>query len=353
MGHWRAHLIGAEQTFLDGVPARYAGHLPEGALWRWEGAAVRLAEPLAAEPAETLSRAVGARHARVGLMRVFGRSDFGRSLAQEPVEALSGPAIEVTDGRRRYRATLIARDPEAAGADAGPLLMFTDGIPRAGTDCRFLRASGLAETVPRRRVRAAGHAAGFHAAAVLTTPTGPRAAGALREGDLVLTRDAGALPVARIRRRRMTGARFFAMPHLRPLAMRRPLAGLTATPPDRPLAPHQPLVLRHRLVRRVYGAREVLIEARDLADAGLAAPLLSLAHAEFVEIGFDRHVVLEADGLLMGSALPPGCRPGAPLPETPAEAEAELAARPARRFLTRAEAAVLIGRILAATTRGH
>lgn len=339
-GYWRAHLIEASQTTLDGNVAAYQGHVPVGAVWRWHGRAFTLREPVSQDEPVPMQLAVGAERASRSLRRIFGRTEFGLSFDKTDAQAPSGPVIEVTDGRRSYRASVVRRVIERGQPVLANLLMFDGDMPPADADLKLIAAKGF-DGLPDAPRQAAprGSSAGVYAAAMVLTPDGPKRADALREGDLVLDRDRGPVPIVSARARRMTGARFFAMPHLRPLILRVPFRGLAPLANAHPVPPHQTVVLRHRLLRPPFDLREVLVEARDLADAGLAAPALSLAHADFIELELPQHGILTIDGALMGSRLPGGCRPGAD-PGPGADA-----ALPARRFLSRQEAAIAIGRI--------
>ena len=61
------------------------------------------------------------------------------------------------------------------------------------------------------------------------TPQGPRLVEELREGDHVQTKDDGAQEIQWIGSRRMTGARLFAMPRLRPIRIRAGAEGAVRT----------------------------------------------------------------------------------------------------------------------------
>jgi hypothetical protein len=119
----------------------------------------------------------------------------------------------VTDGLQSYTVTVIEID-----SGGPPLLMFLDEIPPQNTDMWVVHHA--LDRVQDATSPASGGVICFTPGTRIETPEGPRPVEELHEGDRVQTRDSGAQEIRWIGCRRMTGARLFAMPRLRPVRLR-------------------------------------------------------------------------------------------------------------------------------------
>ena len=213
-------VISWSQTEVDGVKGAAIDLLSVGATWRWHGEAVRIdgtADLLRLEGAE------GQAEMRQRAARMVKRL-VGSAIGKTPVEAVTADLPQddeapdqgfiVTDGVQSFALTIIPVP------DSGTRILMAFGdVPPAGRDLWVVRTS-----IDRGRVSAGGREGGgvicFTPGTRIATPTGPRLIQTLQPGDLVLTKDDGPQPVIWTGERRMSGARLYAMPHLRPIRFR-------------------------------------------------------------------------------------------------------------------------------------
>jgi hypothetical protein len=117
----------------------------------------------------------------------------------------------VTDGAKSFTVTLIE-----VGGGSQPLLMFLNELPPR--DCDLWVVHHTLNAAPHEtNAEGRGGVICFTPGTRIMTPKGEMLIDSLREGDLVQTKDNGPQPVRWIGSRRMTGARLFAMPKLRPV----------------------------------------------------------------------------------------------------------------------------------------
>ncbi|RMD95479.1 MAG: hemolysin-type calcium-binding protein [Alphaproteobacteria bacterium] len=359
-GYRGTFVISWAQTEVDGQASAPARALVAGAVWRWHGAAVRVDGPdrplvlTGAEEVEALRR-----HAARAVVRLVGRAlparraDNGAGAEEASEEPLFDRGFAVTDGRRRWTATLI----ELPGAS--PLVMFLGEIPPAG---RELWVSGLMLSGGRRRRVPAEPPAVicFTPETMIATPEGPLPVALVQEGDLVLTRDDGPQPVLWIGRRRVSGARLQAQPELRPVRLR--AGALNDLPkgigqggdlPDRDLlvSPDHRILLKGSRARALFNEDEVLVRARDLIDDRRIIVDRTGREVTYVHLLLERHQIVWANGV-QSETFHPSAMPLSAIDEAQ---RAELLARMpglgddpdaygafARRALGAAEAAIML-----------
>ena len=296
-------VISWNQTELPGLPDAGPDDLHTGMLWRWRGEAMRLDGP----PGLLLlgarkGRGKAPRPARGGPSWARDKEDRAAEAAEDPF----GPGVVLTDGHKRYTATLIetARDtaPDTApGGAAGrkPLLMFLDRLPPRGRDLWIvsIRSAGREGKAPAC-ARATGQGViCFTPGTLLRTPEGARPVEALREGDLVLTRDDGPQEIIWRASRRMSGARLFARPALRPVRIRAGALGEEAPEGDLLVSPSHRLLIRGTAARRLFNEPEVLARAGDLVNDHSILIDHRLREVRYVHLMFERHQVLWANGI--------------------------------------------------------
>lgn len=261
-------------------------------------------------------------------------------------DTLEEGEIEVTDGARLWRLTVLG-----GGTAAPPLLRLPEDFPPRGRELWITRHR-LSRILAARRRPERGLPGGLMAETQVATPRGPRAAGDLRPGDFVLTRDAGAQEVLWTSLDPVSGARQQAMPHLRPvrlppgaLGKGRPLFSLR-------VAPGQRVLLRGDKAMALFGQSDVLIAADDLVGAGLALRAEGLRPYQLVTVMLAGHHLLRAGGMEVASFHPgygglsglSGASRARFLADWPELAEdPERFGPPARRLLSRPEAVILAG----------
>ena len=138
----------------------------------------------------------------------------------------------------------------------------------------------------------------------ITTEDGPKKIEDIGPGDRVMTRDNGPQEVVWIGHRRMSGARFFALPGERPIRIRQ--GGLQGAGPyeDLVVAPDQRILRRDRRARVLWDEAEVLVRACDL----LGQPGVSIDHqlteTFYINLMLDNHEVIWANGMEVESFHP-------------------------------------------------
>ncbi|MBS8225812.1 Hint domain-containing protein [Vannielia litorea] len=299
-------------TETDGQPGAPVTSLQVGATWRWSGALTRVDGP---GDVISLSDAAGMadlhkRAARKVRRIISGKgealtalsrgADARRALARAEAIAeataedalLAQASFTVTDGQDAWMASFIETLPGASG-----LLMFAGRVPPEGTDLWVSAAARLAEAPPAPGETAQGGVICFTAGTRIATPEGSKLVEDLREGDRVQTKDDGAQPVIWSGARRMTGARLFAMPHLRPLRIRAGVLGPGIPDGDLLVSPNHRMVIRGAAAQALYNTPEVLVRARDLMGLRGISTDHALPEATYIHILMDRHQVLFANGV--------------------------------------------------------
>lgn len=297
-------VISWAQTEVDGLKAAPMDMLAVGAAWRWTGEAVRVDGPAgllvlegpegAAETrrraARMVRRLVGAAISRP--IQSNGQTD-GQSdgqTAEEPDEDLDRGFI-VTDGRQSFSVTLIPV-PESGAR----LLMFTGDIPPAGCDLWVVRVS-IDRTHQAAGAMQEGGVICFTPDTFIATPDGPRLIQMLRPGDLILTKDNGAQEILWTGHRRMSGARLYAMPHLRPIRFRSGAMGNGRPDGDLVVSPQHRILVKGHAAQTLFNTPEVLVRAEDLKNDRSVLVDHTLREVTYVHILLERHNIVFANGI--------------------------------------------------------
>ncbi len=287
-------VISWAQTELDGLAAASVRSLAVGAMWQWHGKASRVDGPndiLVLGQCEETARL--RRHAaRIVRRLVKIALDKGQTdRIPTPDDPVLDSGFAVTDGCRSYTATIIEVPSQAA-----PLLMFLDDVPPEGTELwvthvtdQALHAHRSGDPVP--------HVICFTPDTRIATPDGQRLLRELREDDLILTKDDGPQPVRWIGSRRMSGARLYAMPELRPIRVRAGAMGMDVPDGDLLVSREHRMLLKGAMAQELFNTDEVLVAAKDLVnDHSIIAERLT-PQVTYVHLLLDRHQVVFANGL--------------------------------------------------------
>jgi hypothetical protein len=292
-------VISWSQTEIDGLDAAPVQSLSVGAAWSWRGDAVRVDGPNEilrlddADGAENLrKRAARMVHRLVGAALetdAVSRSSYDKRLKSDT--PLMDNSFVVTDGARSYTVTLIE-----VGRGKQPLLMFLDEIPPRHCDLWIVHhtlgiASG-SDTTP-----GSGGVICFTPGTAIRTPTGVMRIEDLREGDLVQTKDDGAQPIRWVGKRWMSGARLFAMPHLRPIRLQAGAFSDGVPDEDLIVSPQHRILLKGAASQELYNTPEVLVAAKDLINSGTVTVDMRLREVTYIHVLFDSHQVLWANGV--------------------------------------------------------
>ena len=131
----------------------------------------------------------------------------------------------------------------------------------------------------------------------IATPEGPVLVRDLAEDDLILTKDDGPQPIRWIGWRRMSGARMFAMPELRPIRIRGGALGLDVPDDDLLVSPKHRLVIKGGVAQALFNTPEGLVAARDLLNDHSVTVDRRVNDVTYVHLLLDRHQVVFANGV--------------------------------------------------------
>jgi len=290
-------VISWSQTEVDGVKGASVDLLSVGATWRWHGEAVRIdgaADLLRLEGAE------GQAEMRQRAARMVRRL-VGTALGKSPVEQIDAyrpdddeapdQGFIVTDGVQSFALSIIPVP------DSGTRIVMAFGdLPPPDRDLWVVRTS-----IDRARVAAGGREGGgvicFTPGTRIATPTGPRLIQTLQTGDLVLTKDDGPQQILWTGSRRMSGARLYAMPHLRPIRFRSGALGIDRPEPDLIVSPAHRMLVKGPSAQALFGTSEVLVRAEDLVNDGPIAVDHALREVTYIHILLERHNIVFANGV--------------------------------------------------------
>ncbi|MDR9484875.1 MAG: Hint domain-containing protein [Sediminimonas sp.] len=287
-------VISWAQTEVDGLRAAPVRSLSTGMPWTWHGEAVRVDGPqeilrleqadgeanLRKRAARTVRRLVGA--------AATGRRDIE---AIDPDTPLMDSSIILTDGTKTFTVTVI--EP---GTGAAPLLMFLGEVPPQNRELWVVHHT----MEPQRANPLAAGGGGvicFTPGTRILTPVGQRPVEALRVGDRVQTKDDGAQEILWIGRRRMSGARLYAMPELRPVRIRMGALGVERPDEELLVSPAHRMLVAGHMARELFNTPEVLVAARDLINGRTVTVDMALREVDYIHILLSRHQVLWANGV--------------------------------------------------------
>lgn len=339
-GAFGAFVIPWLECELDGV----AGAAPEammvGATWQWFGQALRLDGPLNVLPlGPSLGDDALRKRAAKSALKINGHGPDQH--AEDDGELLFGPSFSVSDGRRHWRFSVIE------GGARGPLCLTLDGVPPRDTALHVVEAS-LSSS--RARSRPGKAVVCFTPGTLIDTPHGPRRVEEIEEGDLLQTKDNGPQEVVWRAERWISGARLQAMPELAPVRLGQGALGVDI--PDAPLlvSPDHRVLLRGARAQALFNTSEVLVAARDLIDDRRVRVERGHRSLTYIHLALPSHQVVFANRVETESFDPVAAgldhlgqddrgRLLERLPDLMGDVHCYGA--PARRVLTRAEAAIL------------
>jgi hypothetical protein len=262
-----------------------------GSSWSWSGEAVALDLPDGADAppsAETFRR-----HAVRAVRQLLGR-------VLPPVRPVNGCEFAeitlsrdflVSCGRATYRVALV----EVAEA-ARPLLLFTGQVPPRNRPLRIVEGL-FPEARAQSPVPVLASVICFTPGTRLRTPAGAIPVEALREGDLVDTRDGGAQEILWIGQRRLSGAQMHALPELRPVRLRAGALGEDRPEADLVVSPRHRILLKGPAADALYGTPEVLVAAEDLLNDATVTRDTGLREVTYIHLLLPRHHVVWANGV--------------------------------------------------------
>lgn len=350
-GYTGTFVISWAQTEIDGLGEAPQTSLNVGATWAWQGDAVRVDGPNnilrldgAEGPDQLRKRASRVVH-KLTQHALQNRSEpLDLGVAFDPEYTLPDRSFVVTDGAQSYAVTLIDTGPMTR-----PLLMFSGGLPPRNTDMWVVHHS-LGAPGQNPLGEESGGVICFTPGTRILTPNGPCLIEDLRPGDAVQTKDNGPQPVQWIGSRIMTGARLFAMPHLRPIRFRHGALGIDRPDHELLVSPGHRMVVKGAVARDLFNTSEVLVTASELVNGSSIAIDLNVRSVRYIHVLLDHHQILFANGVETESYHPANTTLGSLTKQDRAELLAlcpDLQDNPlsygpyARRNLSTSEAALL------------
>jgi len=212
-------------------------------------------------------------------------------MAVDVSEPLMVNHFVVTDGRDSYTVTDIETTPGAQ-----PRLRILDDTPPSDTNLWIVHQSVTARATDPS-TDAQGGVICFTPGTRISTEHGPRLIEDLVEGDRIMTRDSGPQEILWIGRRRMTGARMFVMPELRPIRFRPGALGIERPDQELLVSPEHHMLIRGRVAQALFNTSEVLVPARDLVNGSNIFVDLAVREVEYIHLLLPHHQVIWANGV--------------------------------------------------------
>ncbi|MEP5153103.1 Hint domain-containing protein [Planktotalea sp.] len=342
-----AFVISWSQTQLDGMGAVPLQSLDVGTAWAWTGDAIRVDGPSkllrldgADGDANIRNRAAKMVRKLVGIALTDG-SQLDDIDDDHPIRDSS---FVVTDGAQSYTITVIE-----VGNGKPPLLMFVDQIPPKNKDLWVVHHTIDVRAADTVSVSSGGVIC-FTPGTMIATPIGPRLVEELREGDRLETRDSGPQEIQWIGARRMSGARLFAMPELRPVRISAGALGLEAPEQEFLVSPHHRMLVRGDVARDLFNTPEVLVAAKDMVNGSTVTVDRHVKEVSYIHLMLPSHQIVMANGV-ESESFHPASTALSTIPELDrtrlADVNSDLIADPdsyggyARRILSQSEAAIL------------
>ena len=293
-GYRGTFVISWSQTNVDGLHAAPAASLTVGAAWSWHGEAVRVDGP---NSLLLLDRADDDAYLRKRAARMVRRL-VGAALTgvKDPSEIevdhpLTDQCFVVTNGVKSFTVTMIE-----VGADSPPLLMFIDDVPPENTELWIVHHT-LDLTAVDPQAQLGSGVICFTKGTRIRVADGTVPVEDLREGDLVQTKDNGLQEICWIGSRRMTGARLFALPKLRPIRIRAGAFGGERPDEELMVSPQHRILFRGASARALFNTEEVLVAASDLVNGHSVLADTKVKEVTYIHLMLPRHEVLFANGV--------------------------------------------------------
>ncbi|MGH1577316.1 Hint domain-containing protein [Planktotalea sp.] len=340
-------VISWSQTKLDGMGAVPLQSLDVGTAWAWTGDAVRVDGPVELLRLDEADGDASIRKRAAKMVRKLVGAALTDVKNLDDVDVdhpIRDSSFVVTDGAQSYTITVI----DVAGSKA-PLLMFLDEMPPKDVDLWVVHHTIDARSHEMVSVSTGGVIC-FTPGTLIDTPDGARLVEDLREGDRLQTRDSGAQDIQWIGARRMTGARLFAMPELRPVRIRAGAFGVEKPEQEFLVSPHHRMLIKGAVARDLFNTPEVLVAAKDLINGSTVTTDTQVKEVTYIHLMLPSHQIVMANGVETES-FHPASTALSTIPEDDrarlAQVNDQLEADPnsyggyARRILSKSEAAIL------------
>ncbi|MEL7011979.1 MAG: Hint domain-containing protein, partial [Pseudomonadota bacterium] len=113
----------------------------------------------------------------------------------------------------------------------------------------------------------------------------------------VQTKDSGAQRIEWTGSRRMSGARLFAMPHLRPIRIGAGSLGMEQPDQDLLVSPQHRMLVKGAVAQALFNTPEVLVSAKDLVNKTTITTDIILHEVTYVHLLLPSHQIVWANGV--------------------------------------------------------
>ena len=287
-------VIGWQQTEIDGENNPAMSAVRDGATWRWSGVSVRVDGPDMVIPLGDSNGKLELRHRAARSVKRLLADEIDTSIAAkhwDDAEPLFDKGFVLTDGEATFPATFV----EVAKGQV-PLIMFTNGMPQKDRDLWVVRTLGDDAPVHRTNDFGGGVIC-FTSGTTVLTKDGPKLVQDVQEGDMVQTKDNGLQEVVWLGARRMTGARFYAMPELRPIRIKAGALGDDEPDDDLLVSPQHRMLIKGSVAQSLFNTDEVLVSAEHLVNDKSIFVDYSVKETAYHHIMFENHQIVWANGV--------------------------------------------------------
>lgn len=295
-GYIGTFVISCSQTEIGGQKSARPEKIEQGVTWRWQG------EPLRVDGANSflsLGMPEGEGELRKRAARMVRRMFHDRMEAGDGPDVASGEeetlwqdrSFTVTDGYQTFHLALL--EP---GAGRIPLLMSVGPLPPKDQDLWVVEGLQIEKQVHDVDDVGAGVIC-FTPGTLIRTARGDVAIETLKPGDLVQSKDSGEQEIRWVGQRRLSGARLFTMPGLRPIRVRK--GALIGGGPERDLwlSPDHRILIGGAGAEVLFNTDEVLVAARDLVNGVSIHADHTGRDVSYLHLMFDSHEVIWANGV--------------------------------------------------------
>lgn len=300
-----AFVISWSQTEIDGLTGVPISEIGIGSTWQWTGKATRIDAPRdvyvlenALEIEELHKRAAKNVRRMIGDVESIDRREFD----DEDEDQLFDASFDVTDGYVRYRIVLITLEHSEH-----PMLLFAGDMPPKDQDLWVVDCS--TDALAREKPDTEGRGViCFVPGTRIRTPHGLQLVEELVEGDMISTKDNGAQPIQWVGNRRISGARLFTMPQLRPIKLRSHILGQGEPDEDLLVSPDHRILVKGAAALDLFNTSEVLVTARDLVNGKSILVDHTVRSVTYVHLMMEQHQIVWANGVESESFHPAGSK---------------------------------------------
>jgi Hint domain/RTX calcium-binding nonapeptide repeat (4 copies) len=214
---------------------------------------------------------------------VFGGSDLGDG---------DNDSLNIVDHVATYGWKTIVITYTSGDEEDGTIELWT-GVPGASTLLGTITFEEI-ETLIRC----------FTPGTMILTDRGEVAVEDLGPGDLVMTRDNGLQPVRWVGRQQLSRSRLMAEPELQPVRIAS--GAIAGQGPERAMlvSPQHRVLIAGARAELLFGEDEVLVPAKHLIGIAEVTRALPEAGVTYIHILFDRHEIVQSDGIWTESFQP-------------------------------------------------